>query len=210
MRSASSRAPSEGHMSEVSSEFHAVVPLQTGLSGDTPWLDALHTAQSAAATAHAQTLFWMRMRNGAFACDVELHPKLVALLALWSGKCDGENLPARDRFPVAELRPWLGHLALLERRGEEFLFRLCGTDLIARFGGEATGRMLHTCEAPHASLRAALLRSCETGAPVPSVTAMEINGDPATYSEIVLPLSESGARVSRVFVGSYPLQAPPR
>jgi hypothetical protein len=39
---------------------------------------------------------------------------------------------------------------------------------------------------------------------------MEINGDPATYSEIVLPLSESGARVSRVFVGSYPLQAPPR
>src|SRR6185437_11398183 len=74
MRSASSRAPSEGHMSEVSSEFHAVVPLQTGLSGDTPWLDALHTAQSAAATAHAQALFWMRMRNGAFACDVNFTP----------------------------------------------------------------------------------------------------------------------------------------
>ena len=70
--------------------------------------------------------------------------------------------------------------------------------------------MLHTCEAPHASLRAALVESCETAAPVPSVTVMEINGDPVTWSEIALPLSEDGAAVTRLFLGSYPFQAPPR
>jgi hypothetical protein len=184
--------------------------LRTDPLSNKPWREALHTAQSAAASAHAQTLFWTRLRQAAFARDVELHPKLIALLASWSGKCAGEKLPARHQFPVAELRPWLGHLALLERCGDGFLFRLCGTDLIARFGGEATGRMLHTCEAPHASLRAALAESCETGAPVPSVTVMEINGDPVTWSEIVLPLSEDGAAVTRLFLGSYPFQAPPR
>lgn len=183
--------------------------LRTDPLAGKPWLDALNTAQTAAASAHAQTLFWMRLRNGAFDRDVELHPKLIALLALWSAKCAGENLPARHQFPVAELRPWLGHLALLERHGEDFRFRLCGTGLIERFGGEATGRMLHTCEAPHASLRAALLQSCETGAAVPSITAMEIGGEPVTWSEIVLPLSD-GERISRLFVGSYPFQAPPR
>lgn len=184
--------------------------LRTGPLSDKPWCEALHTAQSAAASAHAQTLFWTRLRQAAFARDIELHPKLIALLASWSGKCAGEKLPARRQFPVAELRPWLGHLALLERCGDGFLFRLCGTDLIARFGGEATGRMLHTCEAPHASLRAALVESCETAAPVPSVTVMEINGDPVTWSEIALPLSEDGAAVTRLFLGSYPFQAPPR
>jgi putative methionine-R-sulfoxide reductase with GAF domain len=39
---------------------------------------------------------------------------------------------------------------------------------------------------------------------------MEINGDPVTWSEIVLPLSEDGAAVTRLFLGSYPFQAPPR
>lgn len=184
--------------------------LSKSLLADEPWLDALRTAQSAAAFAHTQTLFWMRLRHIAFARDIELHPKLIELFALWSGKCAGENLPARDQFPVAELRPWIGHLALLEPRGEEFQFRLCGTDLITRFGGEATGRVLHTCEAPHASLRAALLESCETRAPAPVVTVTTQNGDPVSWSEIVLPLSQDGAQVSQLLVGSYPLQAPPR
>lgn len=183
--------------------------LRTDLSADKPWLDALHTAQSAAASAHAQTLFWTRLKHIAFAREIELHPKLIALLSLWSGKCVGGHLPSRDRFPVAELRPWLGHLALLERRGDEFLFRLCGTDLMARFGGEATGLMLHTCKAPHASLRAALLEACETRAPAALVTVGEMNGDPVTWSEIVLPLSD-GEQVSRLFVGSYTFQTPPR
>jgi hypothetical protein len=184
-------------------------PLRPEPLADKPWRDALRTAQSAAASAHEQALFWMRLRQGAFAHGFELHPKLIALLALWSGKCAGEKPPARHQFPVAELRPWLGHLALLERRADDFLFRLCGTDLISRFGGEATGRMLHTCRTPHASLRAALARSCETGAPVPSVAVVDWNGECVSWSEIVLPLSD-GERVSRLFVGSYPLQAPPR
>jgi hypothetical protein len=193
-------------MSDALSKSGVAPLLRTDPSADKPWLDALHTAQSAAASAHAQTLFWMRLRHIAFARDIELHPKLVALFALWSAKCSGENLPARDRFPVAELRPWLGHLALLERRGKDFSFRLCGTDLIARFGGEATGRMLHTCQAPLANLRAALVEACETRTAVPAVTATVANDDPVTWSEIVLPLSQDGM----LFVGAYPFQAPPR
>jgi hypothetical protein len=197
-------------MSDALSESGVAPLLRADPLADKPWLDALRTAQSAAAFAHTQTLFWMRLRHIAFARDVELHPKLIALFALWSGKCACESLPVRHQFPVAELRPWLGHLALIERRGEDFLFRLCGTDLIARFGGEATGRILHTCQAPHASLRAALVEACETHAPVPAVTVTTANDDPVTWSEIVLPLAGGDGQIARLFVGSYPLQAPPR
>jgi hypothetical protein len=198
-------------MSSALSETDIAAALrQAGSSGNTPWRDALQAAQSAAASAHAQVRFWTYLRHIVFTRDIELHPKLTALFALWSAKCGTAICPARDRFTVAELRPWLGHLALLEQRDGDVLFRVCGTELIARFGCEATGRMLASLCAPHAGLRAAHAQARETFTPVPAITVMMAGDEPVTWSEIVLPLSDDGCSTSRFFLGSYPLQAPPR
>ncbi|HVZ69679.1 MAG TPA: PAS domain-containing protein [Rhizomicrobium sp.] len=192
------------------SEVRLAPPFQAETPSGKPWLDALRTAQSTAANAHAQTMFWQHLREMTFTRKIDLHPKLIALFSLWSAKCDGEKLPARELFTIAELRPWLGHLALLEPLGSDYHFHLSGTELIARFGGEATGRMLGSCRAEHATLRAALNEACQTRAPVPAVSAIEANGETAIWNEIVLPLSNDGKHVSRLLVGSYPFQAPPR
>ena len=171
---------------------------------DKPWTDALCAAQDAAAAAHAGAMFWARLMEITFEQGIELHPKLIAFFMLWSSKCAGPRLPGRIQFPVGELKPWLGHLALLERRGGGFLFRVCGTDLIARFGGEATGRMLESCGTAGEGLQASLVQACETRAPVAAITTIAAQHDCEIYSEIVLPLAEDGENVSLLCVGSYP------
>jgi hypothetical protein len=67
--------------------------------------------------------------------------KLQALAALWEERRNGSGLPIRADLPPSLLRPWLGCLAIFELRpGTVPVFRLCGTSLHARFGGEMTGK----------------------------------------------------------------------
>lgn len=79
------------------------------------------------------------------ACSSEMaeraNQKLQALAALWEERRNGSGLPIRADLPPSLLRPWLGCLAIFELRPEKDpIFRLCGTSLHARFGGEMTGR----------------------------------------------------------------------
>jgi hypothetical protein len=84
---------------------------------------------------------------------------LESLAALWAEKRGENRLPRRADLPVSELKPWLGSLALFEFRPEAGLvFRLCGTGLLPRFGGEMTGKPLESL-APE--MAAALRREVE-------------------------------------------------
>jgi hypothetical protein len=68
---------------------------------------------------------------------------LLNLAAYWSAKRDGNPLPSRAAIdPLDMPRRLLPHLALVEATGQdsEIRFRLVGTELVQRFGRDATGK----------------------------------------------------------------------
>ena len=76
-----------------------------------------------------------------------MEAKLASLRALWDAKRQERAMPSRDDFGIHELKPWLGHLALVDVAGER-TFRLCGTNLSARFGGDMTGKRVRGHRSP--------------------------------------------------------------
>lgn len=68
---------------------------------------------------------------------------LLNLAAYWSAKRGGNPLPPRSAIdPLDMPRRLLPHLSLVERTGKgmELRFRLIGTELVQRFGRDATGK----------------------------------------------------------------------
>jgi hypothetical protein len=117
-------------------------------------------------------------------------------------------MPCRGDLSVVDLRPWLGHLALIDLDSTGDTFRLCGTNLFARFGGDVTGFRV-------ADLRGEggrVIRDCiariraETVPDVENHTQL-IHGEEVTFNELALPLSNSGAELKVVLVASYPAKA---
>jgi len=131
--------------------------------------------------------------------------KLQALRALWQEKRGTRAIPSRGDMPVSALRPWLGHLALIDLTGAAPCFRLCGTGLHARLGGEMTSRKLDAVSVAHGRLllRACIEEICRTLAPAPMVHAMR--GDPArtVFHDLCLPLGHDGKRADTVLFASY-------
>ena len=67
-----------------------------------------------------------------------------SLVQLWDERRRSRAMPTRSDFPVEDLKPWLGRLALIEVVDDEsdFLFRLYGSALAERFGMDLTGKRL--------------------------------------------------------------------
>ncbi len=137
-----------------------------------------------------------------------LPPQLEALLSYWLQKCDGRAMPIRGDLPVGELRPWIGHLALLEIVGEQdFRVRLCGTDLIRRFGREATGAVVRDLAFDIAQHLTAILKATvKADAPVVAVSHVQLGRATYVYSEVALPLADPDGRVAMMLLGSYPVR----
>ena len=135
-----------------------------------------------------------------------LPPQLESLLSYWLQKCDGRAMPARSDLPVGELKPWIGRLALIEIAGEkDFRIRLCGTDLIRRFGREATGVLVSALAFDIAQHLTAILRATvKAEAPVVAITHVELGRATYVYSEVALPLAGPDGRMAMVLLGSYP------
>jgi hypothetical protein len=75
-----------------------------------------------------------------------VQPELNALRDVWRGKARATGWPSRADFDARSLKPFLTHIAILERVANEdgtarYRFRLSGTDLVRQFG-EPAGRML--------------------------------------------------------------------
>ena len=137
-----------------------------------------------------------------------LPPQLESLLAYWLQKCGGRKMPARDDLPTRDLHPWMGHLALIEIAGEnDFRVRLCGTNLIRRFGREATGVRVDELAFDIARQLSAILKAtAKAMAPVVAVSQVALGAGISTYSEVALPLYGTGARIGTVLIGSYPVR----
>lgn len=106
-------------------------------------------------------------------------------------------------LPVQALKPWLGHLALLETSGSGFRFRICGTELIPRCGGEATGRGLDELP-PEVGASIADILGCAKERSAPVIAALILPHEDGTqlYSELVLPLRDRDLP-ALLLLGSY-------
>ncbi|HEX6959608.1 MAG TPA: PAS domain-containing protein [Ferrovibrio sp.] len=72
---------------------------------------------------------------------VPAHPQLEALRRLWMEKRGDRPAPGRADFTIEDLRPWFGHLMILDcLPGGDFRYRLYGSDLAMQFGFDLTGR----------------------------------------------------------------------
>ncbi len=137
--------------------------------------------------------------------DATANQKLAALRTLWEQKRGERAMPCRGDLSVAELRPWLGHLALINLDSIGDTFRLCGTNLFPRFGGDVTGlrvadvrgeggRAISDCIA---RIRAERIPHLESHTQI-------IHGEQVTFNELALPLSNGDAELKVVLVASYP------
>ena len=131
--------------------------------------------------------------------------KLQALVALWEGQRTGDQLPARADLPVSALRPWLGSLALFEFRPRTGpVFRLCGTGLYARFGGEMTGKPITDLEPALAEpLRKELDSAVAGRKPRRSRHVSQTGERFLVFHELYLPLTGDGEDAELVLFASY-------
>lgn len=136
--------------------------------------------------------------------------KLSALRDLWDRKRGGRDMPYRADLTVADLRPWLGNLALIDVNAGGKTFRLCGTNLFARFGGDVTGKRLGDLRHSGVSaLRDCIAQVIRTKCIGSASHTQIINGEEMSFDELALPLSNDGGEMSVVLVASYPAKTKP-
>lgn len=134
-------------------------------------------------------------------------PRLQALYDFWDEKRAGRVMPARADFDPLELKPWMGHLSLVETLdgGNDFLFRVHGTVLAWRLVGEdLTGRRL--MELPYdwkEVWREEYRRVVRTRAPYAVTRKASAMKDHVGIRKLILPLSDDGETVDMLLYGVY-------
>ena len=130
--------------------------------------------------------------------------KLRALQTLWDEKRGDRDMPARGDLAVQTLRPWLGNLALIDLRDGRAIFRLCGTNLHGRFGGEMTRREIATLDDTIAgTLRRCIDQVRASRKPAQTKYKAEVAGFPTIFHEICLPLADDGVSMDTLLFASY-------
>lgn len=137
-----------------------------------------------------------------------LYPKLLNLLDLWMQRCGDRPLPARGDFAIEDLRPWLGHLALIEVGGTpaRFRVRLAGTILTAYEGQDDTGRYLdEVIPAAELAVRLAPYQECvQSRQPVLDVPFFPADVHMArAYQRLLLPCAADGGAVDIIILAVY-------
>jgi hypothetical protein len=131
--------------------------------------------------------------------------KLSLLQALWRDKCGTRAMPSRSDFQVVILKPWLGHLALIEVSNDsDAVFRLCGTNLHPRFDGECSKRKISTLDIEiGAPFLICIQEVCQSRSPLEHA-GERLNGSMrVSFRDLFLPLSEGGSSVSMLLFASY-------
>lgn len=137
--------------------------------------------------------------------SVITHPRLRALYDLWQDKRGSRQAPSRRDFAVEELKPWFGHLMVLDcLEDDSFRYRLYGTELARMFGFDLTG---HTVDSvadrigprPDAEYR----QVRRIGAPLHVSRSSPSAKDYLLVDKLALPLMEAG-EVTKILAAIYP------
>ena len=128
----------------------------------------------------------------------------ASLFKLWDGKRAGRTYPARSDFDPLELRPWLGRISLLDvlpGPPMDFRYRLCGSQTVAQYGLDLTGKRFS--------------EACYIGTPAEAQAAMselvrigrvryrndpvgDVRGFASMRERIYLPLAEDGKTIDMI------------
>ncbi len=145
-------------------------------------------------------------------------PKLASLWDYWSARKQDRPYPDRADFDPVDMRPWLGHLMLVERVEGRWVYRLYGTYFVETFRREMTGKGIDELPPEQAAvLQVEYDGVRDSGAPVMRTYSAQFEfGTPdgrqswqldQTWERISLPLSDAaaGARdeVRLVLVAAY-------
>jgi hypothetical protein len=144
----------------------------------------------------------MRMTDAPF---VPHNPKLLDFYALWRAKCRGDALPARSDFTVDDLRPFIGRIAILDviDGGQDFRFRLYGTQIAEEYQGEMTGKSVGAFRGNFfTAIVPGYRRTVATRQPHYDVP--EIDDDRMYYKweRLVVPLASDGKTIDMIMVCS--------
>jgi hypothetical protein len=134
--------------------------------------------------------------------------KLLDLKTLWNKKANGNAMPSRAQFATQDLQPWFGNLALIDIPTSTI--RLCGTNLIPRFGRDATGHPFDVLEkGPLDSLSSYIATAREAKRPLTGEYSAIIDGYWLRFRDLILPLTSDGDVVSIILFASYPIDNRP-
>ena len=137
------------------------------------------------------------------ASDVVEHPTnqlLIDLAALWQSKCVDGRLPARADFSPEVLRPWLGHVIMLDviDGGRDFRYRLIGTHITRTLNRDYTGRLVSECDYDdRANVEASFRLPVELRKPVfrTGQTTWMSSIDAVPYDSVHMPLATDGHNI---------------
>jgi len=136
-----------------------------------------------------------------------MHPGLVGLESFWASLRRGDALPSRSDFTPHDLRPWLGHVGLVDvEAGPRFRVRLAGTALVSYDGEDVTGRYLdQVVPAPMLDeILAPYHRLLASRAPVHCVLkGGALRGTWRELERLLLPLAQDGRTISMILVGIF-------
>jgi hypothetical protein len=82
--------------------------------------------------------------------EAPTHPLAKALLAYWQTKCPAGGVPSREAIAAADIPKLLPYLQILEPidGGRDWMYRLVGTQLTARYSFDWTGQQVSKLYTP--------------------------------------------------------------
>lgn len=134
--------------------------------------------------------------------------RIARLIQLWEEKRGARAMPARADFSIVELRPWLGHIVLLEaiERGADFRYVLFGARLVQTFRFDLTGRRVSECIAEIGPLALQEYRDVyRSRQPLVSSRLAHLvpHKDHVTIDKLALPLSPDGRAVDQILAAIF-------
>jgi hypothetical protein len=134
--------------------------------------------------------------------------KLLELKSLWDKKRGERTMPQRAQFSTQDLRAWYGNLSLIDIPSRTI--RLCGTNLISRFGCDATGRNIADLDQlVVASIESYIRCARATKSSNISIYDCIVEGMHLRFQELILPLSNDAMEATMILLGSYEIERRP-
>jgi hypothetical protein len=137
-----------------------------------------------------------------------VHPMLRSLYSYWLARCGSAAWPLRSTIDPLDLKPLLGHIALLEAEyGADsvvplrFRYRLFGTHFVEWFGFDMTGRLIDDWPAPEyrVLMNASYREVTVAGRPFRRLRSFVKDNRVLRYEALMLPLG-APARVEQIMV----------
>lgn len=129
-------------------------------------------------------------------------PRLRLFFDYWKSKCRPGRLPARGDIEPLEMVAFLPYVILIdvERQKEtyRFRYRLVGTEVVALFGHDPTGRYLDEATLPqrYPLVHGRLLSVVETKRPHYAILPVPLPNRDTVYAEIMtVPMASDGDTV---------------